>query len=78
MEDKNDVEEAPTALSRARAQAAVSCMRRSAAVQGADRLSDAEINAEIAQTRQQRRVFQAGRSDVSPALPAEAARRESA
>lgn len=58
--EEYDVEEVLTALRRARAQAAVSRMRRSAAAQSADRLSDAEINAEIAQSRQERRSFQAG------------------
>lgn len=58
--EEHDVEEVLTALRRARAQATVSRMRRSAAARGADRLSDAEINAEIAQSRQERRSFQAG------------------
>ncbi|MCS6938652.1 MAG: type II toxin-antitoxin system Phd/YefM family antitoxin [Roseiflexaceae bacterium] len=55
---EKDFEEVLIALRRARAQAAVSRIRRAAAERGADRLSEVEINAEIAQTRQQRRSFQ--------------------
>jgi prevent-host-death family protein len=58
--EEHDVEEVLTALRRARAQSAVSRLRRAAAAQGANRLSDAEVNAEIAQSRHERRLFRAG------------------
>ncbi len=52
--NEENVEETIAALRRARAQAAVSRMRRAAAVGGQDTLSDAEIEAEIAQARRER------------------------
>jgi prevent-host-death family protein len=52
---ESDVEETVTALRRARAQAAVARMRRSAAARGADKLSAAEIESEIARSRRERR-----------------------
>ena len=51
--NEENVEETIAALRR-RAQAAVSRMRRAAAVGGQDTLSDAEIGAEIAQARRER------------------------
>lgn len=57
---ENDVEETVAALRRARAQAAVSRLRRAAAMSGADKLSAAEIEAEIAQARRERRAAPAG------------------
>jgi len=57
---EDDVEETVAALRRARAQVAVSRLRRGAAERGADRLSAAEIEAEIAETRRERRSHQAG------------------
>jgi antitoxin (DNA-binding transcriptional repressor) of toxin-antitoxin stability system len=56
---ENDVEETVAALRRARAQVAVSALRRAAAERGADKLSAAEIEAEIAQARRERRSPQA-------------------
>ncbi len=56
---ENDVEETVAALRRARAQAAVSRLRRAAAEHGADKLSGAEIEAEIARVRRERRSAQA-------------------
>jgi prevent-host-death family protein len=53
---ENDVEETVVALRRARAQAAISRMRRAAAERGLDSLSEAEIESEIAQVRRQRRA----------------------
>jgi antitoxin (DNA-binding transcriptional repressor) of toxin-antitoxin stability system len=53
---ENDVEETLMALRRARAQTAVSNLRRAAADQGLDKLSSAEIESEIAQTHQERRT----------------------
>ena len=53
---ENDVEETLAALRRARAQAAVSRLRRAAAERGADKLSAVEIEAEIAQVRRERRA----------------------
>jgi prevent-host-death family protein len=53
---ENDVEETVTALRRARAQVAVSRLRRVAAQQGLAKLSAAEIEAEIAQARRERRA----------------------
>ncbi|WP_423223646.1 type II toxin-antitoxin system Phd/YefM family antitoxin [Candidatus Amarolinea aalborgensis] len=53
---ENDVEETVAALRRARAQAAVSRLRRAAAASGANKLSAAEIEAEIAQVRRERRA----------------------
>ena len=50
-----DVEDILAALRRARAQAAVSRMRRVAAAQGLDQLTPGEIDAEIAATRRERR-----------------------
>jgi hypothetical protein len=47
-------------LRRARAQAAVSRMRRAAAESSADRLPASEIEAEIAQARRERGVAPAG------------------
>lgn len=52
---EDDVEETLMALRRARAQAAVSRLRRAAAARNADKLSAAEIEAEIAGARQARR-----------------------
>ena len=52
---EDDVEETVAALRRARAQAAVSRLRRAAAAGGQDRLSAAEIGAEVAQVRRERR-----------------------
>lgn len=57
---ENDVEETVAALRRARAQAAVSRLRRAAAERGTSKLSAAEIEAEIAQARRERRVAPAG------------------
>jgi len=57
---EDDVEETVAALRRARAQVAVSRLRRAAAERGADKLSAAEIEAEIAETRRERRSHQAG------------------
>ena len=51
---ETDVEETVTALRRARAQAAVARMRRGAAEHGADKLSAAEIELEIARSRRER------------------------
>ena len=51
---ENDVEETIAALRRARAQAAVSRLRRTAGERGADKLSAAEIESEIAQARRER------------------------
>ena len=53
---ENDVEETVAALRRARAQAAVSRLRRAAAERGTNKLSAAEIDAEIAQVRGERRA----------------------
>jgi len=53
---ENDVEETVAALRRARAQAAVSRLRRAAAANEANKLSAAEIEAEIAQVRRERRA----------------------
>jgi hypothetical protein len=52
---EDTVEELLSALRRARAQAAVSRLRRAAAEQGLQRMTEAEIEAEIAQTRRERR-----------------------
>jgi prevent-host-death family protein len=52
---ESDVEETITALRRARAQAAVARMRRGAAEHGADKLSAAEIESEVARSRRERR-----------------------
>lgn len=49
-----DIEELLLALRRARAQLAVSRLRTQSAQQGLDKLSAAEIDAEIAQARQER------------------------
>lgn len=57
---EDDVEETVAALRRARAQAAVSRLRRAAAERGTSKLSPAEIEAEIAQTRRERRAAPAG------------------
>ncbi len=54
---EDDVEETLAALRRARAQAAVSRLRRAAAERGADKLSAAEIESELAQARQKRRCL---------------------
>lgn len=51
---ENDVEEMMIALRRARAQVAVSRLRRAAAAHGTDKLSMAEIEAEIAEVRKAR------------------------
>ena len=56
---ENDVEETVAALRRARAQVAVSRLRRAAAERGADKLSATEIEAEITQARWERRAAQA-------------------
>lgn len=56
---ENDVEETVAALRRARAQVAVSRLRRAAAERGADKLSATEIEAEITQARRERRAIQA-------------------
>ena len=56
---EHDVEETVVALRRARAQVAVSRLRRAAAERGADKLSAAEIEAEITQARRERRAIQA-------------------
>jgi len=56
---EEDVEETLAALRRARAQAAVARLRRAAAERGADKLSAAEIEAEITQARRERRAIQA-------------------
>jgi len=56
---EEDVEETLAALRRARAQVAVSRLRRAAAERGADKLSAAEIEAEITQARRERRAIQA-------------------
>lgn len=56
----DDVEETVAALRRARAQAAISRLRRAAAERGANKLSAVEIEAEIAQTRRERRAAPAG------------------
>ena len=53
---EGDVEETLIALRRARAQAAVSRLRRAAAALEADKLSAAEIEAEISQVRLARRA----------------------
>jgi prevent-host-death family protein len=53
---ENDVEETLAALRQARAQAAVSRLRRTAAMRGTNKLSAAEIEAEIAQVRRERRA----------------------
>lgn len=53
---EDDVEETVTALRRARAQLAAARLRRAAAASGAARLSPAEIEAEIAQVRRERRL----------------------
>ena len=57
---ENDVEETVTALRRARAQAAVARMRRVAAERGVDKLSAADIELEIARSRQERRSASVG------------------
>ena len=56
---ESDVEETVAALRRARAQAAVSRLRRVAAEHGADKLSAAEIESEIARSRRERRLASA-------------------
>ena len=56
---ENDVEETVAALRRARAQVAVSRLRRGAAERGADKLSAVEIESEIARYRRERRVASA-------------------
>ncbi len=48
---ENDMEETVAAVRRARAQAAVSRLRRTAAERGVDKLSAAEIESEIVQSR---------------------------
>jgi antitoxin (DNA-binding transcriptional repressor) of toxin-antitoxin stability system len=53
---EGDVEETLVALRRARAQTAVSRLRRAAAASQSDQLSAAEIEAEIAQVRQARKI----------------------
>ena len=52
--DEGGVEETLASLRRARAQAALSRLRADAAGRGLDRLSDAEIEAEIAAARAER------------------------
>ena len=56
----DNVEETIAALRRARAQAAVSRLRQAAAAAGRDSMSDADIEAEIAQARQERRAMAYG------------------
>lgn len=51
----DNVEETLAALRRARAQAAISRLRQAAAAAGCDSMSDADIEAEIAQARKERR-----------------------
>jgi len=55
IDEGDDVEDTLGALRRARAQLAVSRLRRAAATVGADRLSDEEIQAEIDNARRERR-----------------------
>ena len=57
---EDNVEETISALRRARAQAAVSRLRQAAAADGLDGMSDADIEAEIAGARQERRPKQPG------------------
>lgn len=54
--DEDDIEATMNALRRARAQAVVSRLRRVAAEQGLERISDGTIDAEISQTRRERRA----------------------
>lgn len=54
--EEDNLEETVAALRRARAQAAVSRLRRAAAANGTSKVSAAEIEAEIAQTRHERRA----------------------
>lgn len=54
--EEDNLEETVAALRRARAQAAVSRLRRAAAANGTSKVSAAEIEAEIAQTRRERRA----------------------
>lgn len=54
--DEDDVEATLAALRRARAQAAVARMRRSAGQQGLARITDEEIEAEIDQVRRERQA----------------------
>ena len=54
--EEDEVEETLSALRRARAQAAASRLRKAAAGGGQDRLSAAEVEAEIAAARQERLV----------------------
>lgn len=54
LDDDDDVEATLRALRRARAQAAVARLRQDAAATGRDRLSDEEVDAEIAAARRER------------------------
>ncbi|QLQ06157.1 MAG: type II toxin-antitoxin system prevent-host-death family antitoxin [Anaerolineae bacterium] len=54
--EEGDLEETVAALRRARVQAAVARLRRAAAANGTSKASAAEIEAEIAQTRRERRA----------------------
>ena len=56
---EDDVEETVVALRRARAQAAVSRLRRASAERNLDKLSAAEIASEVAQVRRERRPAEA-------------------
>lgn len=53
---ENDVEETLAALRRARAQAAVSRLRRATPANGVNKLSATDIEAEIAQVRRERQA----------------------
>jgi antitoxin (DNA-binding transcriptional repressor) of toxin-antitoxin stability system len=53
--DEDEFEEAARAIRRAKAQLALSRMRRQAATRGTDRLSSAEIDAEIRAARAKRK-----------------------
>ena len=57
---EDNVEETISALRRARAQAAVSRLRQAAAAGGLDGMSDADIEAEIAGARHERRPMRSG------------------
>jgi prevent-host-death family protein len=57
---EDNLEETVAALRRARAQAAVSRLRQKAAAEGRDGMSNADIEAEIAQARHERRPIAYG------------------
>ena len=57
---EGNVEETISALRRARAQTAVSRLRQAAAAGGLEGMSDAEIEAEIARARHERRPMRSG------------------